>query len=147
MRRIITTIIIAIAGIITFASCDFDHPVSFSKLPVEAQQFIGKYFSGDEVIRVEQELEILGIEYDVLLKSGTDLKFNKAGEWMSIDCNRFEIPQGIIPSQIDNYIKKNYQNAFVVKIEKDILGYEVSLSSYLELLFSYDGEFIRVDHD
>ncbi|MDE6858048.1 MAG: PepSY-like domain-containing protein, partial [Alistipes sp.] len=67
------------------------------------------------------------------------------GEWKEVDCKFTEVPAGIVPAPIAEYVVNNYPNTEVVKIEKDSREYEVKLSNRMELTF--DRRFNLTDID
>lgn len=74
-------------------------------------------------------------------------KFNNAGKWTSVNCKTREVPSGIIPKNIRNYVKKNFQSVKIVKIKKTPSKYEVGLSDNVELTFNLLGQFKNIKMD
>lgn len=135
-------ILILALGLITlnvFASCD--RPVTFNNLPSKAQQFITQHFKGVEVISAKFD----DGSYDVYLADGTELEFDRKGEWKDVDCKMRAVPTAIVPTNIANYVKSKFPNNLIVKIEKVFKGYDVELDSDLDLKFDSNGNFIYVD--
>jgi hypothetical protein len=73
------------------------------------------------------------------------VEFNRSGEWTSVDCERDEVPNGVLPQGVLEYVGKRFAGAYVVEIEKGLRGYEVKLSNDIDLEFDKDGKFLRVD--
>ena len=65
--------------------------------------------------------------------------------WEEIDCKASSVPSAIVPAQIQEYIRKNYPDTTVKKIEKNRREYEVKLSNRVEL--SFDLKFNLTDID
>ena len=129
----------------TMAFADNDIAISVSQLPQPAQQFINKYFSGVEVSYAKMESELFDKSYDVVFVNGCKVEFDKKGEWKDVDCKYAEVPAGIVPQKIQEFITQNHPNTKVVEIDKDKLDYEVKLSSRVELKFDLNGNFMRYD--
>ncbi len=64
-----------------------------------------------------------------------------------MDCKTREVPSGIIPRTIRNYVKKNFPDVKIVKIEKTSSKYEVGLSDDVELTFNLLGQFKSMKMD
>lgn len=144
MKKIISTLAI-FALTLGMACANTDRPIKANELPAAAQDFIQKYFAKATISFAKIDDELTYKEYEVLLTDGTKLEFNGDGEWKDIDCKYGDVPSAIIPKQITQYVKKNYPEAKIIKIDRDRRDYEVSLSNRLELTF--DMQFNLVDID
>ena len=122
-----------------------NRPITVENLPQKAQQFIKKYFSQVGVTYATEDRDILSKEYEVMFAEGTKVDFSSNGEWRSVECRSAAVPAGIIPQQINEYVKQNYSNAKVVKIDRDRNDYEVSLSNRLELTFNKSFRLVEID--
>ncbi len=124
---------------------DWQNIVGETELPLQAQNFIKTHFSMDDVARVEVEREKLHLEYQVYLNNGTELDFDMQGNFVGIDCQTKEVPAGIVPEVIEEYVKTNYAGLFIMEynIEKRYL--QVELNNGAELIFDLEGKFLRVD--
>lgn len=145
MKRIIFAIAATFA-LLTAYSCDKDHFVEPSYLPVQATEFIKEHFSQVNVVSVKKEHDFLAVEYDVYLSNGTEITFDKKGVWKSIDCERQALPSAILPQAIRSYVESNYPDMVVEEISKEHYGYEVGFMGGLELHFNKSGKLVNVDH-
>ena len=126
-------------------SANSNRPISVDNLPQKAQQFIKKYFSQVSVTYATEDRDILSKEYEVMFAEGTKVDFSSNGEWKSVECKGVAVPAGVVPQQINEYVKQNYSNAKVVKIARDRNDYEVSLSNRLELTFNKSFRLVEID--
>lgn len=126
-------------------SANSNRPISVDNLPQRAQQFIKKYFSQVSVTYATEDRDILSKEYEVMFAEGTKVDFSSNGEWKSVECKGVAVPAGVVPQQINEYVKQNYSNAKVVKIDRDRNDYEVSLSNRLELTFNKSFRLVEID--
>lgn len=117
-----------------------DRPITFQQLPQKAQQFINTHFSGVEVLSATVD-----DDYEVYLANGTKVEFTMQGEWKEVKCPGAAVPAAIIPAAISKYVKANFPNTTIVKIDKKYSGYEVELNNDLELKFDKNGNFIGLD--
>lgn len=117
-------------------------------LPEAAREFLTEYFPKAKVgmIKVDKHL-LKKTDYDVKLVNGTKIEFNNAGKWTSVDCKNSAVPEGIIPKTIRTYVKKNFPDVKIVKIEKSSTKYEVELSDDVELTFNLLGQFKSMKMD
>ena len=116
-----------------------DKPVTFTQLPQKAQQFITKHFSGVQFLSATMD-----DDYEVYLANGTKVEFTLQGDWKEVKCTG-GVPAAIVPAAISKYVKTNYANAAIVKIDKKYSGYEVELNNGLELKFDTKGNFLAID--
>lgn len=122
-----------------------DQVISEQQLPAAAKTFVKQYFKNRTVSMAKKDVDFGSASYDVVLNSGTKIEFNSKGEWKEVDCAPAAVPEAIIPSAIRTYVKANYANCKIVKIERDRSGFDIELSNDLDLRFDKQGKFIRVD--
>lgn len=123
-----------------------DKMLSFGDLPVQAQAFVKKYFSVKDVAHVTMDTEyIFKKEYEVILKDGSKMEFDSDGQWKKVEMKAGAVPPQIIPAATSQYIRKSFPNTFVKEIGRERKKYEIEISNGLDLEFSEDGKFIRVD--
>lgn len=84
-------------------------------------------------------------EYRAELSNGTEIVFDAQGLWLEVDCKFSLLPDGIVPTEIVEDLAGRYPDAGIYKIERAMGGYEISISNGLELIYSADGTFIRVE--
>lgn len=136
---------IAIATALALQSCEKkDVAIDSNKLPATAQSFITAHFPQATIQRVVKDYDDGSHTYKTILSDGTFIEFSSGGEWREVENHTTGVPTAIIPDSILDYIETNYTNNFVVGIEFRKL-YVVDLNSDLELIFSKNGEFMRVD--
>ena len=148
MKRTMKILMIAIC---CMASCNIvmnagnDKPISVNALPVKAQTLISNHFSNQKVMLATIESGIIGRSYDVVLKNGTKLEFDKKGNLKEIDCKQGTVPTRLIPQAIKNYLNDNYAGQSVKKIEFDKNEYEVELTNGLDMTFNKHFQLIDID--
>lgn len=120
--------------------------ITKTALPVTAQNFLKTHFAGQEPTYILQDKEAFSTDYEVQFASGIEVEFDGKGNWEDVDGNHTAIPQAIVPKAIASYIKTNFPNVPVIKIDKGKWGYEVDLNNGLELEFNSRGNFIRIDN-
>lgn len=126
-----------------------DRPIAYDKIPQSARTFITKHFAQAKVLSSTVDPEFLGgTEYTVYLDGGIKIEFNSKGMWKEIESAMMTaIPAGIVPVKIENYIKTNYADSQLVKINLDRTDYEVKLSNGMELKFNLNGDFLMMEMD
>ncbi|MFD1165632.1 PepSY-like domain-containing protein [Sphingobacterium daejeonense] len=148
MKKLLLSITLLFSIAALMISCEKETVVSEGNLPNTAAQFLSKNFNGVKILSVVEEKEGLsGLEYDVLLENGIEIKFNKNGEWLDIDAQNDSaaLPDSLIPTSILSYVKQNYPNTGINSIETARHGYDVELTNGLDLEFDKDGKFIRIN--
>jgi len=124
---------------------DNDNPISFNQLPQLTQQFMHQYFSEKDVSFAKMERDLFSMSYEVFLVDGTKVEFKKDGEWGKVDCQKKEVPAGIVPQEILKYIKEKHPNQFILEIEREKKYYEIQLNNGIEIKFNK--QFIVIKYD
>lgn len=120
--------------------------ITKAALPVNAQTFLKTHFADQEPTYILQDKETFSTDYKVQFANSVEVEFDGKGNWEEVDGNHNAIPAAIVPKAIASYIKTNFPNIPVIKIDKGKWGYEVDLNNGLELEFNSKGNFIRIDN-
>lgn len=146
MKKIITLLA---AVVLVFAVTKVkaaDKVITFGELPENAQAFIKKHFDVKDVILVKMDTEyLIRKEYEVKFSNGSEVEFNGDGEWKKVDMKRGVVPAALVPASIAQHVNKSFPNTSITEIKKSRNKIEVEISNGLELEFTKDGEFIRID--
>ena len=122
-----------------------DKIILAEQLPAAAKTFIQETFPGQGITYAKIDRDNGKKMYEVRLNNGVELKFNKKGEWDKVDCNYSAVPEYLVPATISNYVKTNFADATIVKIDKERYGYKVELSNDLDLKFNKQGMLVNID--
>lgn len=145
MRKIILLFLCAVTVHLT-AKAGNDRPISFDQLPAQSQQMIKKNFPNQSVALVKMERELSGRSYEVIFTNGNKAEFDSKGIWKEINCKYSELPLEVVPQQIVHFVRNNYPNSKITKIEKKFRNrHEIELQNGLELAF--DANFNVTDID
>ena len=145
MKKILLILVaIFLVGVLA-AAADNDKLINKSQLPIAAQQFIDANFAGVELLYAKEECNILFNSYEVRLANGVKLEFSRKGDWEEVDCQQNEVPDSIVPQQINDYVNRNYAGEKIVVIENNRNDYEIKLSNRLELKFDKDFNLYDID--
>lgn len=128
------------------ALADNDKPIQVNQMPQSAQLFIKKYFADSKVALAKMESDFLYKSYEVIFTNGNKVEFDKKGEWTEVDCKYGSVPGAVVPAAIQKYVASNYQDAKILKIERDNKDYEVKLSNRTELKFDLKFNLIDIDN-
>lgn len=148
MKRIMRIVMIAICCMMSFnivANAGNDKPINVNELPAKAQILLSKHFKGQKVMLATIESGVVSRSYDVVLRNGTKLEFDKKGNLTEIDCKQGIVPSQLIPQPIKNYLKENYRGEAVRKIELNKKEYEVELTNGIDLTFNKHFQLIDID--
>ncbi len=120
--------------------------VPATSLPASSQSFIKENFGMNNIVSVWQDTERGRVEdYTALFADGTEVEFRADGDWKEIKSRNGAVSAKVIPNKINKYLQKHYSKALVKEIQKKRNKYEVKLSNGLELDFSKDGRFLKLD--
>lgn len=142
MKRFTSILIAAFALFALPLSADAGGKViPFSKLPTEAQNFIKTHFSSVKVLQATSDWS----EYEVILEGNAKLEFDRSGNWKEINCRGGSVPESAVPARIQAYVKDHFSPDKVRTIERHVRGYEVKVTSGIELKFDKNCNFVRLD--
>mgnify|MGYP004523721787 FL=1 len=148
MKRTIRIMMIAVCCIIScsiMANAGDDKPIAVSALPIKAQTLLNNHFSRHKVVLATAESGVVSKSYDVVLRNGTKLEFDKKGNLTEIDCKRGIVPVRLIPQPIRAYLRNNYPHQPVKKLEIKKKEYEVELANGLDLTFNKHFQLTDID--
>ena len=142
-RKIVTVVTVLFA--VNFAAAK-DVQIKFSELPQKAQTYVKTHFSESDIASVWKDTEMLVVEdYTVVLNNGLEIDFYPNGDWKEVKSRGTEIPAKIIPSGIAQYVSQNYNGQMIKELKKKRYGYKVELSGGIDLEFSQNEKFLRID--
>ncbi|MEK6494915.1 PepSY-like domain-containing protein [Myroides odoratimimus] len=90
--------------------------------------------------------------YKTTLDNRVEIDFDKAGNWTEIEMeDNSAVPTEFLKKEVPHiyeYVTNAYSDLFIVEVDRDMnRGFEVKLSSGLELIFNTKQEFVGVDLD
>ena len=91
MKRMIRVLMIAICCMMSSnmaANAGNGKPISVDALPAKAQTLLNNHFNGQKVMLATIESGVVSRSYDVVLRNGTKLEFDKRGNLTEIDCKQ-----------------------------------------------------------
>jgi hypothetical protein len=144
MKKILFSAL-AIATLAVIPAMAWEVAITAQELPAEAQAFLKKNFAQSEVVVATHDKDVTDNDYTVMLNDGTKVEFDSSGKWESVKNHNGKIPAGVIPAEIQNYIKAHYPSLGVEKIERKRYGYEVELTNDLDMKFTLNGRFVGLD--
>lgn len=144
MKKILFLFLVLFVGQ-SVAFADNDKPVQLNQMPKKAQLFVKSYFPTNEVALSKVDADLFDKSYKVIFTNGDKVEFDKKGNWKEVDCKYSHVPTSVVPSKILNYVKSNYAEQKILKIDKDKKGYEIKLSNGIELDFDLSCKIINID--
>lgn len=142
MNKILLLLILVIMTGCSTKSFIDKYTINRENLPEEAREMLDEYFPKAKVSMIKVDRHLLkNTDYDVKLVNGTKIEFSNAGKWQSVDCQKREVPEGLVPRTIRNYVSKNGNGAKIVSIKKSLSGYEIGLSDGIGMKFNLLGQF------
>lgn len=147
-------VFIALLAMFTFASCSNDDDgnltnevvLSESEIPSEIQLYVTTHFPSSNIELARQITADTTITYDILLTDNSNLVFSDSYDILLITSSS-QLPNTVIPQAILDYVAEHYPNNYITEWEIEDTYQEVELDNDLELEFTLDGVFIRVDMD
>lgn len=118
-------------------------------LPGKAKTFVSEYIDGDKIVKSKDD----GDKFKIECASGTKIDFDRNGEWREIKNGKHGIPASaikVLPNAAVLYLRNNYNDVAVKKIERRLEGYLVELDTSpdeCEILFAKEGNVKKIMHD
>ena len=122
-----------------------DKIIPVEQLPAAAKDFVKKNFPNTTISYATKDNEFGGAKYEARLADGTEIDFDKKGNWDKVDCKTRAVPAALVPETISQFVKTNHPGTVIVKIDKERNGYEIELSNDLDLKFNKNGKLIAID--
>ncbi|WP_298647125.1 PepSY-like domain-containing protein [uncultured Proteiniphilum sp.] len=145
MKKLIL-LFLCVAAVHVTTKAGNDKPINFDQLPARSQQTIKKYFPDHSVALVKMERDFLDKSYEVIFTNGNKVEFDKKGMWKEINCKYAGLPPEVVPEQIANYVRTNYPDLKITKIEKKSRNrHEIELLNGMELEFDANYTIIDID--
>lgn len=142
MKKAIFTLVLVLTSLVSAqARNDFFHDAS--ALPEVARNLINTCFKAKvSVVKVERVQGKID-EYEVVLSDGTEVDFDRHGNWECVETNvNRSVPTEIVPQAIRDYMTMKQKGHRIVGIERDKTGYVVELSNGAEIRFNPQGSFL-----
>jgi len=124
-------------------SADHDRVITFEQMPQTAKTFLKQHFAKKVPLMVTADHD----DYTIVYETGERVEFDRSGNWKDIECRSSKVPAAVVPQQINTYLNGHYPGKFVVKLERRRMGYEVRISSGLEIEFNRNFQPLDVDYD
>ena len=146
LKAILVALVVFVAGV---ASADYK-TTDVSKLPQEAVKCLQQNIPAATVRLIKVDTSFLGFgasSYDTYLSDGTEIDFDKYGQWTEIENEVAGVPQAFIVDTVKEYLAKNFPNTKIVSLKKKPYGYQIELANDIEIRFDSTWKFISVDRD
>ena len=110
-----------------------------------AQNFMQRHFNGVEIKEIICEHRASLSQFEVSLKGGITLQFDRNGICTEVRCKKSAVPDAVMPDEIVRQIKAQFPGQFVMKYEHDSRIYDIELNDGTELTFNRAMRLIDVD--
>lgn len=145
MKKAFALALAIILGSATVLKAASDRIIQFAQLPQAAQTLVKKHFAGKQVSYVKEDKELTSTTYEVRLSDGTEIDFDSKGNWKDIDGKHQAIPEALLPIVVRKSLAEAHKGERVLQIERKRTGYEVKLSSGLEVRLNKQGVIVGYD--
>lgn len=117
-----------------------------SVLPKAAQTVIANNFKAKvSLVKIDKDFGRVS-EYEVILNDGTEISFDRDGNWDNVEVNNSKsVPASMVPQAIRAFVKAQHSGQRIVGIDKERRGYDIELSNGIEMKFNKEGKFLKYD--
>ena len=134
--------VFALIGLLTKSmACKANENMVFAQnLPTDARVFVQQNFPRLSVAYAEMRATRQGTVYEVSLNDGTEVVFSQNGAWGMIDRKLEAVPATLMPVSLSSFVKSQFADAKVVRLDKTDSGYVAALSNGISLKFDHEGQ-------
>ena len=133
--------VFALIGLLTKSmACNANEKMVFAEnLPTDAKVFVQHNFPRLSIAYAERKATREGTVYEVSLNDGTEVEFSQNGAWGMIDCKWETVPASLMPASLSSFVKSQFADAKVVRLDRTNNGYVAALSNGMSLKFDHEG--------
>jgi len=125
-----------------------DRAVTLAALPAPAQEFLKKHYPDVKIKEITIEKRASLMQYNVDLKGGIDVQFDRNGVCTEIECKKpgSVVPDEVIPTNVLQQVRSLFPDKGIVKYEHNQRLFEIDLADGTELTFNRAKRLIDIDH-
>lgn len=138
-------ILLVALSMLCLTACAHKEVVEVTDLPNQAQNILSTYFANDPILLLTVEHFGIAREYTVSFQSGGKIEFDYEGNWTEISYLP-NVPDGLVPALILESVAQKFPGQLIIDISKELTGYEVELSSHIELKYNRNFELISIEN-
>ena len=138
MKKILLSAIFVLTASVSYA----DQPVQPQSLPQNIQSFVANNFPGAGIIFAERDFD----SFEVKLNNGSELDFDKSGNWKEIK-SYDKFPVQVLPGAVVNSVKAAHPQATIIKAERKWGGFEIKTSNNMEIMVQENGQIMGQKFD
>ncbi|MCR4852623.1 MAG: PepSY-like domain-containing protein [Prevotella sp.] len=112
-----------------------DNKVFYNNLPTNVKAFAFNNFRGLSIAFIEKEDEA----YTLTLSDDSKITVNQDGSWQKIDCSQESVLMSLLPARITANISNVFDDAKIVRAEKNAEGYVVELTNTVCMKYDCQG--------
>ena len=140
MKKIKITVLALIGLMAKSMVCKANENMVFAEdLPKDAKAFVQHNFPRLSIAFAEMRKTRQGKVYEVSLNDGTELVFSQNGAWGIVDCKLEAVPASLMPASLSLFVKSQFADATVVRLDRTDSGYVAALSNGMSLKFDHEG--------
>jgi len=128
-----------------FISCEKEEILPLADIPFEITNYTSAHFPDNHIIQAIKDTDGLELTYDVTLKGGFFLEFNRKNEIIDIE-GLSKLPDSVIPAKLLEFLSSSYPDSHIIGWELGDRNQQLKLDNGLELEFNMDGVFLRIDN-
>lgn len=142
MKKFISLFVLLFTSVMLSAE---EQPITFSELPKNAKVFVLTYFKDIPIKEICIERRASLTQYEMKLKGGIDLQFDRVGMCTEIEYEKGSIPSELIPKKIKSVVDEHFPQSQIRKFEHNGRMYEIELDNSFVLTFSNTQRLLDID--
>ncbi len=131
--------------LIVFTSCEKETILETAQTPSEITTYVETHFSTHKILQAVKDVDGVKKTYIITLNGNVLLEFNRKKEIISIDADT-QLPESVVPIKIKQYVESNFPENVITDWELEDKHQQVGLDNDLDLEFTINGDFIRIDN-
>ena len=148
MKKVFSLALACLFTVMCFAKED-GVKISVEELPEKATLFMKDYFPESKLKAVYKSWDDGVVEYKVIFKSKSTIKFDMVGAWSEIDINtkKDNMPRFIYANNVNETLDREFYDQIIDKVEYDGVYYEFDFKDKAEAKIKSTGEVLEFERN
>lgn len=123
---------------------------TYKGIPANSRKYVLKHFAHFTISHYERDEDLLDVEHKLYVTDNSTtykLEFDRRGiikEIESVD-DKTPLPPSVIPVRMSQHVKGKFPQAKIIEWKRKKNTQVIELSNDIELVFSRNGDFLRID--
>lgn len=141
MIKLISVLVLTLSVVAVNAQ---DRKIAVKDVPSQITSYVATHFPNNSIVKASFDDHEIYKKYEISLNDRVSLEFTPDFKVKEIK-SKSKLPDSVIPKEILRYVQANYPNNVITDWELDDGNQQIELDNGLDVEFSLNGDFIRID--